>query len=742
MVATAGADIKTEPPQLLSSQRESPTMQQQCPANANVVGSAVVVPPAGTSMLAAAAINAAADAAAAAAEKGGPRRRRTRCKKCEACRRSDCGECSFCLDMVKFGGPGRAKQTCNMRQCLQPMLPVTAICAHCELDGWGQAPAVGPPQKERSNTSATPPRPTNSALMECSVCYEIAHPGCAQRLADNGTNGYTGYINEDMPNSWECPLCCRLGKNSDYRPRHFRARQKSSDIRRMSISSSDTSTGGSAAVGSTLWALQQQQLLQQQQQQRPLAVVDSDASNDSCISEHLQPASQVTAVDHNAVTDHNNDNNQPQKQLASSPHQQHTILDLDQHQLQQKQLLLKQQQQYDQSAAAAIVTDNTGIPLKKRRSNENSSEAGKQQFQATPTTTTTTATNSPTNNNNSESSKRQAQRLQLAHQIVQGSTKVLKRPMVVVRPTNSAPPPQFSSSCDNTAAQTLTSGGTSTTHLSLDKRCLLPIFSHLSRSELYRCSLVCKCWAQLSVHPSLWRRMTFAHRHLTPDHLRGIVRRQPEVLLLDWCTVNKYQLPWLVQRLPALRDLSLVSVPVKSVVALRGCNYSALRSLDLSFVAGFNDAALRDIIGPNAANSARHVFADEQRNVRLRHLHTLNLSGTDITDIALRYVTQYLPSLHTLSLGSCARVSDAGVAQLSTRPASTVALLHSLDLSHAKLVTEQALEHLARCELLTRLDMRHAAQVSTQALIRFAARSAHDLQVRDVKLVDRRQHKK
>jgi F-box/leucine-rich repeat protein 10/11 len=38
---------------------------------------------------------------------GTPRRRRTRCKICEACQRSDCGECTFCLDMVKFGGPGK-----------------------------------------------------------------------------------------------------------------------------------------------------------------------------------------------------------------------------------------------------------------------------------------------------------------------------------------------------------------------------------------------------------------------------------------------------------------------------------------------------------------------------------------------------------------------------------------------------------------------------------------------------------
>lgn len=48
-----------------------------------------------------------------------PRRRRTRCKSCRACKQPDCGECAFCHDMVKFGGPGKAKQTCFMRQCLQ-----------------------------------------------------------------------------------------------------------------------------------------------------------------------------------------------------------------------------------------------------------------------------------------------------------------------------------------------------------------------------------------------------------------------------------------------------------------------------------------------------------------------------------------------------------------------------------------------------------------------------------------------
>lgn len=158
--------------------------------------------------------------------KAGPRRRRTRCKNCAACHQSDCGECAFCQDMVKFGGPGRAKQTCIMRQCLQPMLPVTAACAVCGLDGWGQQ-LVLPVHKMAKDAP--------SSLMECSVCYEIIHPECVDKQCPD----HRGVINEDLPNSWECPKCVRDGKNTEYRPRHFRARQKW-DQRRKSANSDST----------------------------------------------------------------------------------------------------------------------------------------------------------------------------------------------------------------------------------------------------------------------------------------------------------------------------------------------------------------------------------------------------------------------------------------------------------------------------------------------------------------------
>ncbi|XP_051957149.1 CXXC-type zinc finger protein 1-like isoform X1 [Xyrauchen texanus] len=41
------------------------------------------------------------------------------CGECEPCTRTeDCGQCDFCKDMKKFGGPNRIRQKCRLRQCV------------------------------------------------------------------------------------------------------------------------------------------------------------------------------------------------------------------------------------------------------------------------------------------------------------------------------------------------------------------------------------------------------------------------------------------------------------------------------------------------------------------------------------------------------------------------------------------------------------------------------------------------
>uniref|UniRef100_A0A672QHM2 [histone H3]-dimethyl-L-lysine(36) demethylase n=1 Tax=Sinocyclocheilus grahami TaxID=75366 RepID=A0A672QHM2_SINGR len=113
------------------------------------------------------------------------RRRRVRCKRCEACRRTECGDCNFCRDMKKFGGPGKLKQTCVLRQCLAPGLPLSAVCEIC---GEGN-------------------QDTGEELMECSNCAQITHPICLKTSGE-------GVVNNDLPSCWECPKCV-IGKDTD-----------------------------------------------------------------------------------------------------------------------------------------------------------------------------------------------------------------------------------------------------------------------------------------------------------------------------------------------------------------------------------------------------------------------------------------------------------------------------------------------------------------------------------------------
>uniref|UniRef100_A0A8C9QWN0 [histone H3]-dimethyl-L-lysine(36) demethylase n=1 Tax=Scleropages formosus TaxID=113540 RepID=A0A8C9QWN0_SCLFO len=113
------------------------------------------------------------------------RRRRVRCKRCTACLRKECGNCNYCKDMRKFGGPGRLKQTCVLRQCL-------AVSLHCNL-------CVG--------ESYHP------------LCFHLLHKltifGCLHDCVSPPCLPLgEGVVNKDLPSCWECPKCT-LEKNAN-----------------------------------------------------------------------------------------------------------------------------------------------------------------------------------------------------------------------------------------------------------------------------------------------------------------------------------------------------------------------------------------------------------------------------------------------------------------------------------------------------------------------------------------------
>ncbi|XP_065361123.1 jmjC domain-containing histone demethylation protein 1 [Calliphora vicina] len=598
---------------------------------------------------------------------GQPRRRRTRCKNCAACQRSDCGECSFCLDMVKFGGPGRAKQTCMMRQCLSPMLPVTAQCVFCHLDGWRQTP-VSPQTKQLASIDGP------SSLMECSVCYEIAHPDCALSSLD-GTEyaaDAKGIVNEDLPNSWECPSCCKSGKNNDYKPRHFRARQKSSEVRRVSVGGVNIATSGDHLDGHLSSNISQYNEF--------VFTSESEMETNSANTNNWKHGIK-RHIPLDVKTERNYDTPSP----GISP----TAVDKVKRRKSDDGLSMCSSMQDSIDANASIDCNITGI----------GSGAG----------------NGGTGGQGSR--KKNSIRSQLAQQMLNSSTRVLKKPSYVVRPGG------HSGYGSSHAAP----------NLALDATLLKIIFRYLPQESLVTCCSVCKVWSNVAVDPDLWKTMNCAELKLSASLLTAIVRRQPEHLILDWTQIAKRQLAWVIARLPALKNLSLQNCPIQAVLALHTCLCPPLQILDLSFVRGLNDAAIRDILSP--PKDSRPGLTDSK--TRLRDLKTLRISGTDISDVALRYITQSLPNLIHLDVSSCQRITDAGVAQIGTS-ATAIANLVELNLSACRLVSELSLDHLARCDQLVWLDLRHVPQVSTQAVIKFAAKSKHDLCVKDIKLVEKR----
>jgi len=258
-----------------------------------------------------------------------------------------------------------------------------------------------------------------------------------------------------------------------------------------------------------------------------------------------------------------------------------------------------------------------------------------------------------------------------------------------------------------------------------DTQCMLPVFARLTPVELARCALVCRAWTTMSVDPSLWRKLDVTGKRLTASCLAGVVKRQPEILVMDWTAIAKRQLEWMIAKLNRLKVLSLQGCSWSGVTALRSSSIvpPSLAVLDLSYVTGMSDSALRDVLSPPSDTSSN----DNTNRARFRNLRTLKLAGVDIGDVSLRYVVQYAPNLVELDLSQNYRITDAGIAQLTTPIGNAVSTLQVLDLSGCVSISDVCLDHLLKCSALRRLDMKQTPKVNTSAIKKFLQANNHFL---------------
>ncbi len=73
----------------------------------------------------------------------------------------------------------------------------------------------------------------------------------------------------------------------------------------------------------------------------------------------------------------------------------------------------------------------------------------------------------------------------------------------------------------------------------------------------------------------------------------------------------------------------------------------------------------------------------------MKLLTKLTLTGTEISDISLRYLTQYLSQLSVLNISRCWKLTDAGLAMLAGPESKTVETLTSINMSGCQAISNQ-----------------------------------------------------
>jgi len=194
---------------------------------------------------------------------------------------------------------------------------------------------------------------------------------------------------------------------------------------------------------------------------------------------------------------------------------------------------------------------------------------------------------------------------------------------------------------------------------------------------------VCKAWAMLL--PATSKIVDISSTPVSTSSLATVAKLQPEQLYLGGSGPTKQQLGWLLPKLPNLKLLSLSALDFPSSVSLLASPScpSTLTSLDLSHVTNLNDSSVNQLV---------------RIRTNLATLKSLNMAGTEVTDVSLRYIAQSLPSLARLVLANCSKLTDAGLVQLGDTSLPLNLALATLDLSNCKGITELA--PLAPCPAL------------------------------------------
>ncbi|KAM9743748.1 LOW QUALITY PROTEIN: lysine-specific demethylase 2B-like [Menidia menidia] len=711
----------------------------------------------------------------------GARRRRTRCRKCEACLRTECGGCHFCKDMKKFGGPGRMKQSCIMRQCIAPVLPHTAVCVVCKEAG-------------KEDTLEDEEDKFNFMLMECSICNEIVHPNCLK------VSDASGVVNDELPNCWECPRCNHAGKSGKQKrgPGFKYASNLPGSLLREQKPVKEEGEVPSAAKRRPEEtpryrpeeALHRQPpLLSPSSLPRPRPedklrkkrkLFDDDEDEDLGVrKKEKADEPYFSKLLHQIKTEEEDDDAYEEdydegremnfrnivdrkgrfgdaeeeggyKELKSetlNPSIKTPVADSDQSHCSSPRA--------GPSSEGGSETQERGPRPKARRkrrlpNRELSRELSKALNQEILKTEDCLANENrqplklepETENEEPKSLFRNGneladQRSHLKTKEMNGAPWELRHfypsqitPLGFNRstPTTRPVPPRSPPKCIQMERHVIRPPPISPppdrlplrdgkAHVA-QRELWMKIFRYLSHQELCVCMRVCKTWNRWCCDKRLWTKIDLNRcTSITPLMLSGIIRRQPVFLDLSWTNISKKQLSWLINRLPGLRVLKLSGCSWAAVSALCTSSCPLLRTLDVQWVEGLKDPQMRDLLSPPTDNRPGQL----DNRCKLRNVEDLRLAGLDITDASLRLISRQMPLLSRLDLSYCNHINDQSVNFLTAAGTTTRDSLTEINLSVCNRVTDHSLNFFKRCGSICQIDLRFCKQVTKKACERFIA---------------------
>ncbi|XP_026441204.1 F-box/LRR-repeat protein 15-like isoform X2 [Papaver somniferum] len=236
------------------------------------------------------------------------------------------------------------------------------------------------------------------------------------------------------------------------------------------------------------------------------------------------------------------------------------------------------------------------------------------------------------------------------------------------------------------------------------------VFSFLDHTNLCRAAGVCRQWRSASGHEDFWKRLNFEDRNITEPQFADMCRRYPKAI-----EVNLYGTPSINSlALTAMASLRKLETLILGKGQLGDAFFQSLDNCISLRTLSINDAALGNGVQEIPVNNEklRHLQIIKCRvlriSVRCPQLETLSLKRTNMAHGMLN-----CPQLQELDIGSCHKLSDAGIRAAVT----SCPLLTSLDMSNCSCVSDETLREIAQaCANLHVLNASYCPNISLESV--------------------------